>query len=87
MGRLYKTPYLMRKCGIRGCERQAHFTIKDSKLQACGYVCDMHAVLLKVGGDRVQAWNDYQEAIAQGNFAEKVEEADIPAGDEAPSND
>lgn len=82
MGKLFKTPFLMRKCDTPKCERQAHFTIKNARLVATGYICDKCAYLLKIGGDRVAAWNEFQAQKNEPNLAEQLEGDDLPPGDE-----
>lgn len=79
MGRIYKTPALLRTCTAPMCDLGADFTIKDHKFTPIGYLCAKHAFLLKAGG-KVAEWNAQQ--AAKEFVVEDGDEVDAPGADD-----
>jgi hypothetical protein len=85
VGTIHKTPFLARRCSSPGCERMAHFTIKNAALQPVRVICDKCALLLKVGGMVVEAFKAEQERQLP-DFNTAVEDEDRGPGDDAEPN-
>lgn len=83
MGRIYKTPALLRCCTIHKCDLGAEFTIKDHAFTPIGYICAKHAFLLKMGG-KVAEYHANKRAeeftIEDGDEVKLPGEADEPKG-------
>lgn len=56
------TPYLVSRCSLKGCDRQAHFTLDDGR-----FLCDKHAFLFGTGAKFVAKANE-EEAKKQPDF-------------------
>lgn len=51
-----KTPFLLRRCDLAGCNRQGAFLLSDGRA-----ICDMHGFLFLAGNTVVEAHNEKTE--------------------------
>lgn len=72
------TPFLMKKCDLLGCERQAHFTLDDGRV-----ICDWHALLWGASTKVLLAHNEEQRKKLP-DFNVEIEGEDREPGDETP---
>lgn len=46
-----KSPFLLRRCDLFGCERMGAFLLSDGRA-----LCDFHALLFMLGDTKIKRW-------------------------------
>jgi hypothetical protein len=81
MGRIYKTPFLLRSCTVPGCDLSADFTVKDHKFSPVQFICAKHAFLFKMANMHLDAYHRYLKEQEPEFTIEDGDEVALPGDD------